>query len=496
MDRVVVADKSEQETFSHLICGRELDALVDKLRSKLEADKARLLAKGRKLNVRMSEYISAQRGEDVKDAIRWLLGERNWRYVSFAEFIETLRFAVDRLHTEVYGESVKGVKGVKGDQQHVCFVVDTFNKSSFWVIVMAMLMRNFPNASLAIDDYGVVRRRSINMTFGDDDADEDSLFLAFRNLPDDTKLVLMDDAAYSGEQLSFFHDVVVSQWGASRRKKTNDVVKKEKKVASIFVVLPFISRPATALFIRRGTHLIFGETFPSLFDKRTPSQVIAGDLFIELEKKTRGRKSPLDQYASDASDSSAKSSYASLFFDVIGVLPTNSMFVFEHKIGDSLSIPNRWLKVGQCVPPNVTVAYRVKNEKAAKLVSFIRRDLETKGYFNPKKSKDDGPWSPAYRLMLLASSTIRDMLSTSSAFKEEFFDRIEIPEKTDDGGKPVAFLPLISPEFCDAPYRRYVRSHRVEKGKLGLALPNSGDDIPPCRRPPYKRTSYRRMIVV
>ena len=452
---------------SSLVRGKELNALVKKLASKLEADRARLLAKGRKLDLRVSDYISAQRGDEIKGAIRWLLGGRNWRYVPFGEFIDVLGSVVDRLHSMIYSEN---------KNQNVCFVVDSFNKSSFWVIMMAMITKPFPNASLAIDDYGVVRRN--HMVFGDD---EDSLLLAFRGLPDDTILVLMDDAAYSGEQLSFFHKVVVAQWKGSRTKS--------KASAQIVVVLPFISHPATALFARRGTRLIAGETFPGLFDKRTPAQVLSNDIFLEVENSNGRRMNPLDKYTASESGSS----YASLLFDVIGVLPTNTMFIFEHKIGDSLSIPNRWLKVGQCVPPTVSTGYRIKKEKANKLVAFIKRDLVSKGYFTTKK---DGPWLPSYRLMLLASSKIREMLSTSREFKEEFFDRIDIPATTDDGGKPVAFLPLMPPEFCDAPYRRYVRNHRVEKGKLGLVLPNSGEDIPPCRRPPYKRTSYRRRIVV
>ena len=116
---------------SSLLKGKELNDLIHKLKSKLEADKARLLAKGRKLNVRVSEYIAAQRGGDIKDAIRWILGERKWRYVSFAEFIQVLSSVADRLHDALYATS----------DRPVCFVVDSFNKSSFWVIVMTMLMR-------------------------------------------------------------------------------------------------------------------------------------------------------------------------------------------------------------------------------------------------------------------------------------------------------------------------------------------------------------------
>ena len=152
-----------------ILKGKDLVDLVDKLRSKLEYDKARLLAKGRNLNVRVSEYINAQRGKDVQGSIRWVLGDRNWRYVSFTEFIECLKKVVNMLHTELYGNE---------ENEHVCFVVDSFNKSSFWVIMMSMLMRKFAGASLAIDDLGVIRRRSMNYDV------EDSLLVAFRTLPE------------------------------------------------------------------------------------------------------------------------------------------------------------------------------------------------------------------------------------------------------------------------------------------------------------------------
>ena len=459
-----------------ILKGKDLVDLVDKLRSKLEYDKARLLAKGRNLNVRVSEYINAQRGKDVQGSIRWVLGDRNWRYVSFTEFIECLKKVVNMLHTELYGNE---------ENEHVCFVVDSFNKSSFWVIMMSMLMRKFAGASLAIDDLGVIRRRSMNYDV------EDSLLVAFRTLPDDTRLVMMDDATYSGEQLSYFHDVVVSQWRASRSGSGSG----KNNQASVVVAVPFMSRPSKKLFKRKGTVMILGEAFPGLFDRRSASQVVAEDLYLEVNRPSR-RESPLDKYGNQNHHNKLCVSYTSLFFDVIGLLPTNTMFVFEHKIGDSLSIPNRWLKVGQCPPPNVTVAYRVKKDRAVELVEMIRKDLVEEGLLLTSKKSNAGPWTPSYRLMILATSRIRELLSTSREFQKEYFDRVDVPPTLEDGSKQVAFLPLISPEFCDAPYRRYVRLHRVERGKLGLVLPNAGDDMPPCRRPPYKRTSFRRRIVL
>lgn len=469
-----------------LIRGRALTRLLATLRPRVEADAARLLAKGRKLNVRVDEYTSAQRGEDVKAAVRWLLGPRKWRYVSFAEFVEALERLVDRLHASLYD--------VANRPERVCFVVDSLNKSSFWIVLMALLMRPFPGACLAIDDVG--RAGSMNRSLIDEDTDG-MLLDSFRELPDDTRLVLMDDAAYSGEQLSHFHEVVIAQWRGSRalgRSKAATATKATKAAsqASIVVALPFISRPATPLFRRRGTTLMFEETFPGLFERRSAAQVLAADLFIEVNRGgSYVAKNPLLSYAAGGP------SYPSLFFDVLGILPTNAMFVFEHKIGDSLSIPNRWLKVGQCVPPSVVRAYRVRKDRAQELMTLLRRDLASQGLLPSMGKKMGGwAWTPAHRLMLLAAQRTGELLSSSARFRSDFFDRVDIPATNDAGGKPAAFLPLLSPEFCDAPYRRYVRRHRIARGELGLALPSAGEDIPPCRKPPYKRTSFRRRILI
>lgn len=478
-------EETEEEVVPRgLLRGRVLARLLATLRPKVEADAARLLAKGRRLNVRVLEYIAAQRGEDVKDAIRWLIGPRKWRYVSFTEFLATLERLVDRLHAMLYDPE----QDKKGGG--VCFVVDSLNKSSFWIVLMTLLMRPFPGASMAIDDVGLAgrgRESLIGDLRGGDT--EGMLAQSLRLLPDTTRLVLMDDAAYSGEQLSHFHDVVVAQWRGSRKAGAVKAV----KAVSIVVALPFISRPATTLFRRRGTTLMFEETFPGLFERRSAAQILAADLFIEVSSRGGSgsylSKNPLLSYAA------AGPSYPSLYFDVLGILPTNTMFVFEHKIGDSLSIPNRWLKVGQCVPPRVTRAYRVRKEKAQELMTLLRRDLTLQGML-PKNSGAGGAWTPAHRLMLLAAQRTGELLSSSARFRADFFERVALPPTTDSGGSAPAFLPLLSPEFCDAPYRRYVRRHRVARGELGLALPYSGEDIPPCRKPPYKRTSFRRRIYI
>jgi hypothetical protein len=49
------------------------------------------------------------------------------------------------------------------------------------------------------------------------------------------------------------------------------------------------------------------------------------------------------------------------------------------------------------------------------------------------------------------------------------------------------YLPLLSPEFCDERYRRFVEKH--------MGSHRAMFNIPDCRKPPYKRTSFKNELV-
>ncbi|GAX85674.1 hypothetical protein CEUSTIGMA_g13088.t1, partial [Chlamydomonas eustigma] len=291
--------------------GRALEALVDRLRSKVEASARRFLAKSRRPNLRTAQYIDAQPFPEVRDSLGRLMGRRKWRYVPLSEFM----VALARLSKQI----------LQGGER-TCFVVDSRQKSSFWVAILMFTVappRSYRSLYLAIDD------------------DENGLTTALRGLPSKVRrVVLLDDATYSGEQLSYFYRVV---------RDTLSAVHPERSLPEMVILVPYMSTPSTKLF--DGAQLLYHETFDSLFARRSVASVMASDVFI-LRKAYLGSKVTAKEYQS-------------LYFDVLSLLPTNCMFLFEHKVADALSIPSLWLNVGPCMRETDQVAYRLKDSKAA-----------------------------------------------------------------------------------------------------------------------------------
>jgi hypothetical protein len=449
---------------SSLIRGHDVKRLMDRLRPKIEEESRRLLAKGRELSIQMGEYIDVQASHAVRESLARLLAGRKWRFVKFSEFVESLGRLVDRLFRKLGIIPAREVEAAP-----VCFVVDSLRKSSFWVVAMALLLcppATYTGLSIAVDD----------------DGDGAGLFDAFRKLPQGTRLVLMDDATYSGDQLSHFHDMVVETW---RHSHANGHSPKT------YVAVPFMSTGSVALFSKRvkdkktvgrptdvtllpdrlPDRLLHGEQFSSMFYRRTLSHVLASDLFLVCGSPTL-------------------TEYRSFYFDVLGLLPTNSMFVFEHKVADSLSIPNLWLKVGPCVPASVRHAYRVHPGRADALARAVRSDL-----VHGDMMLSLGPGTPAQRQLFAAVQRVLGLLH-SPRFRSEYMERVSLAPDVGRAPTP-AFLPLIPIEFCDPKYREYVRRRRrarAQGGKKGDLDENLPYDVPPCRRPPYQRPSFRRKL--
>jgi len=421
--------------------GQAFQDLVEGLRYRIESDSRRIMARNRRVSIRMEAYVDAQPNAAVREAVMKLVGARKWRYVSFVEFSEALA----RLGEHLFKSLSHG--------EEICFAVDSVQngiKSSFWVVVMVMLMARpssavYAGLSLAVDDDGA----------------GGGLYTAFRQLDPATRIVLTDDATYSGEQLSYFHESVVEAWqnAHNTRKKPHTTL-----------AVPFMSLHSASLLKSlggRSTRILNIELFPSLFHKRTLASTLSSDLYLEY-------KSPL------------VTEYHSLYFDFLSVLPTNSLFLFEHKVADALSIPDRWLKAGPCIPQWVRSAQRVRPDRAADLVRLLRQEL---GAPSP------GPGTGGERAMLAASRRVCELLSSSQRFRVEFFERTSLAPDADRRGGPPApsFSPLISPEFCDSNYRRYVRTHL---GLIGSGSPRLfTEEMPPCRRPPYKRGSFREAFL-
>ena len=462
--------------------GEEFRRLVESMRSLIERQAARLLAKGRSLpGVRLREYIDLQSSPVVREALERLMSGRRWRYVSFRDFRDTLERMAKKVFVDLgivaSASSKKTMKttadvDAAGNGTDVCFVVDSLRKSSFWVVAVSLLA--VPPTSSAWS------RMSLAV---DDDGSAGGLISAFSALFERqtkgraTRLVMMDDATYSGDQLSYFHDIVVDAWkeaGGDPRPR-------------IDVAVPFMSAPSIPLFKRerrRGglTHLTYEESFSSLFFRRTLSSVLASDVYLMRE-------------------SSFVTEYHSLFFDFLGVLPTNTLIIFEHKVADSLSIPNRWLQLGPCLrrPSSLDAAhsstppaYRINPEVAEELATLLRKDLRNRRVGSSWGGiNENGPGTPAQRTMLAASRRICELMQVRS-FRAKYALTASLVQ---DRPSPPAYFPLIPVEFCDPRYRRFVMSRlrRLTSSSAASSI-TVADEMPPCRRPPYKRSSFRRRL--
>jgi hypothetical protein len=467
-----------KSTTPHLLYrGDAFRELIEGMRPLVEHQAARLLAKGRTLpGVRVREYIDAQSSPTIRAALERLMGGRRWRYVSFYDFRGALERVARKLFTELGIVSSSSSSSVSND---ICFVVDSLRKSSFWVVAVALLAvppDSWARLALAVDD---------------DDGPAGGLVSAFSELrqgSSGTRLVLMDDATYSGDQLSYFHDVVVEAWQeaeAAAGPRGLGLLRGKKTGIRVDVAVPFMSVPSIPLFKnRRGrlTRLMYEESFASLFHRRTLASMLAADVYLLRE-------------------SAIVTEYQSFFFDFLGVLPTNTLVIFEHKVADSLSIPNRWLQLGPCLrSPHPTDtgssssspsgAYRIRPELARQLAGLLRRDLrERRAGASWGGISDNGPGSPSQRLLLAASRRICELMQVRT-FRTRFAQTVSLAP---DRPSPPAFFPLIPPEFCDPRYRRFVMS-RLRRMSSSASSITVADEMPPCRRPPYKRSSFRRRL--
>jgi hypothetical protein len=383
--------------------------------------------------VLVREYVEAQASPDVRATVMRLLKGHKWLYVSFAEFLDRLRALTHRLLDVVESSRV------------ACFVVDELHKSSFWVLALALLLADERVQEL-------YKQRRVFMAL-DEDETGGGLYPAFHQLPSDACLVFMDDAAYSGEQLSYFMHSSVRQFRDVHGRMPRQVV----------VAVPYMATASLDLFRIRdydGVRILHEVTFKSLLHRRAVTTVLGLDLFVESKRLLF-------------------TEFRSFVFDILGVLPTNTLVFFQHKIADSLSIPHRWLKLGPGVPRVCRVAWRVKPDRVAELARLIRGELRRARSLDSRPEYMQLPG----QIYLDCSRRVIELMQ-SSRFRAAFMDRVALPEQT------VRFTPLLPPEYCDTKYQQSMRVLVRRRAPESW----SGSEIPDCHRPPYKRDSLKRRI--
>lgn len=432
----------DSEPTTALVDGPSLRTMLERMRVGSAVDK--ILEKRRdEPRIRIDEYIAAQKSETVRTSLEWLMRNREWVYVSFAEFLRQLRDMAQRL--------IKSVVQRKGP---VCFVVDSVSKSSFWVL--ALVMHLVPDAQRLLDD----GRAYLAV---DNSGGNGGLSSAFSKLPhlQSTTLVVLDDAAYSGEQLASFIYNVVKQWRFAVGGKTS-------RPPHLTVGVPFVTESAYRLLQKHSDAIHTSVHVRGLFNRRTVESVLASDLFLSR----RGGM--------------LFTEYRSLYFDVLGLRPTNTLLVFEHKIADGLSIPHRWLQTGPFVPPGVQAAYRVRQTHVSRIAAMLKREIKEQRSIDViQGSLDRIAAKETYHRDV--ARRVAELMHTP-AFRNEFMERIDM-DVGDLPAKP-QYMPLLPPEFCTPRYRQYVRLHAHNLGGEAYAY------MPDCRRPPYKRGSFRGRVAL
>ena len=448
----------ENGRVSPLIEGKRLRTLYEANRPRFVDMINRLIAKQRDIpSVRIDEYINAQRSPYVKESVRRMMKNREWRYISFREFLETLTRVTQRMFEYLDHARNRG--------KRVCFVIDDLHKSSFWVLGMSLhILLERVSVEYASAE---ARKRKTNEIFDrfaiavDSDGAFGGMMEAFKKLPNETILVLMDDATYSGEQLTYIYNLEVSNWIASAKAHANPK-------PHVVVCVPFMAEPSLRLF--GGAKLFHEVKFTSLFHRRRVGDVLSMDLYLESSSRTAAY--------------TTFSEYQSFFFDFLGIMPPNTLLFFEHKIADGLSIPNRWLHFGPCVGSEFKHAYRVKPSRIQDLVKFLRKDMR-------KEQQQQGDYSQ------LAGMVHKDMarrvstLLHSPVFRKYFMERVSLdpPHLPTTPKHFPRFVPLLPPEHCGPRYRRALE--RKLHGQYG-----SFYGLPDCRKPPYKRQSFRGRIML
>lgn len=436
----------EGEAFERLLASVE--------RTTLESI-ARMREEGRRPpQIRLDEWLAAQPAP-AAGAVRALLGARRWRTVMFPEFAERLR----GLAAPLLGELAAWAAARPG--RRACFFVDDLHKSSFWVTVLALTLAPEARAALV----GAGRPGCLAVGGGD-------LAEALAALPagGGTRVVAMDDAAYSGEQLS-------ATCAALRRRWREAHAGAGGRVLPLTVCVPYMSAPSVRLFKARGTRVLCGERFPSLLHRRPVAAVLAADLVLE-------RRSPRSSFGSR---------YDSLFFDFVGVRPGNTLLLLQHKFADALSIPYRWLHAGRCLRPGVdaTHAWRVRPGRVAELARMLEREVrDERGFEGGLLADGPGGGDDAPPLALRRGPVHGEVAQRlceymhSPPFRARFMQEVELGAASAPAPPPA--VPLLPPEYCSEGYQRFVRERLRADGGRGLV------HIPECFKAPYKRSSYRR----
>jgi hypothetical protein len=473
----------------HVLGSRRVDAVYRALRPVLSrgiaqaSRRAGLAPRGPRgpPALRVHEFIAAQWSAQVRSTLRRLTRGRTWTFIALPQFMERRRPQAQALARDADRRAAA-----------TCVVVDSLFKSSFWVLMLMIHVLHEDGGPGLAAYHAAVRAAKLHVIVDSTagrgaDAVSAGLHTPLSRLPPDAQLVLVDDAAYTGIQLSDFYQRVRLHWQLAHGAEGKPVV----------VAVPYVSRGAAQLLA--GARLLPHTTFDALFHRRSPVTVLAMDLFLVSPRPGRGPGAGPGPGPGPGGRGGRAARVQSYLFDYLRLYPDQTMLMFEHKIADDVSIPYRWLHLGPCLPPpdrgGPREAYRVRPGRAAPLVAFLRQEVAHGRWLPPDERVGDAAEPPAGRYRIFAHR-VADLMS-SPAFRRDFMDRVPLtparpPPPALDAGR--RYLPLLPSSYCDERYRGFVARHLLAPSEY------EGDSrrvlyyMPECHTPPYKTPAFRRAL--
>lgn len=404
------------------------------------------------MRAQLQAYIDAQPCTEARAAVRGVVRNRAWRYVPLTEFVATLAgLAVGALPRAL---------GPAG-REPVLVAIDSLAKSSFWVLLLVYrALAGSPRRTAAA---ALLPRLHLAVC-----ADYVETRAALRAMPPNTRLLLVDDAAYSALQLRRLYDDVYGAW--------MDVHNGVAPAAAPVVLLPFISTFARERFRLARARVVAGETFRTLFHRRSLEHVLRDDVFFRF---ARG------------------GAFQSYLFHVLMLDAPHGTLMFEHKTPDWVSIPYVWLHAGPCFPAELRTAYRLDARRLPALVRALRAEdaAEVRGSWRRWRGADGDDPDAWARLDVRRAAERVCALMQSKRFRSQFATLVTLHRASgaDAAPPPPRFLPLMPADFCCEAYRRYAA--RVLDAASGRVSSTALYGFPECQDNPYRRPSFRRALL-
>jgi hypothetical protein len=403
---------------------------------------ASILGTGAPPLLRTDDHMDAHHCPDVKESIAWILRGRPWKAVSLQQFLSRVHSLARQVAQRLLSPSPLHDAG----PCKVCIAIDNLQKSSFW---MAMMILNYLTKE-GVDISGVRMVVSFDATL---------LKEAFSQLQRATPLLLLDDAAYSGLQITEYASLVMDAFGDAH----------EGNKPMLYMGIPFVSATAShhmATKLSADHVTVMGhEAFKGVFSGRSPRAILRHDIII----MTRSRR--LDTNRARTFDRWA---YQSFYYDFLRLRDSHTTLVFQHKIPDAVSIPHMWLHIGPIVDPKSAVLYRLKPSKLTELLRIVEH------------------------LTLRNHPTPRDVMRCICEWfgavgfdkASQYIDEVHCPAGRPTNKKRPRIFPILAEDSCTEDYARYMAMLHDDTDMIA----DYYYTMPDCFTPPYKHASMRAAI--